>query len=461
MEAHKRQVRVRIAPSPTGPMHIGTVRAALFNWLFARKHQGSFLLRIEDTDKERSEKKYEEGIIKGFEWLNLIPDEEILRQSERTEVYKKYIQQLLDEGKAYYCYCSKEELEADRQAMMSQGLTPKYSGRCRKNPPEGQEPQLIRLKGSEKRIAFKDIIRGQVEFDANLIGDIAIAKDLETPLYNLAVVVDDAEMEISHVIRGEDHIPNTPRQILIAEALGFSRPQYAHLPLILSPDGGKMSKREGKQSLAEFKEEGYLPEALINFLAFLGWHPEDDKEIMSRKELVEQFSLERVQKGGAVFNQDKLDWLNAQYIKKMSDEELFAAIVDFVPEEWLETGDRLKKIIAVQRERMKQLTDIRELGDFFFKLPDYEGGLLLWKEMTREEARESLRESLKIVSGDPEFFEEKIVALSQEMGRGNVFWPLRVALSGQKNSPPPLELIKVLGTKESVKRIETAIEKLK
>ena len=274
MTHEKKPVRVRLAPSPTGPLHIGTARTALFNLLFARQHSGSFLIRVEDTDRERSRPEYEEEIISGLAWLGITPDEPIVRQSERKELYHRHLEKLLADGLAYYCYCSKEELAAEREDMMSQGLSPKYSGRCRATPPDGRHPQLIRLKTPERDISFHDIIRGKVTFDANLIGDFPIAKDLDTPLYNFAVVVDDFDMKISHIIRGEDHISNTPRQILIADALGFSPPIYAHLPLLLSPHGGKLSKRDTTlESVSAYRASGYLPAALVNFITLLGWHP--------------------------------------------------------------------------------------------------------------------------------------------------------------------------------------------
>src|SRR3989338_1267749 len=299
----KQSIRVRIAPSPTGFLHIGTARTALFNWLFAKKEGGLFVLRVEDTDLERSDSKYERDIIENLEWLGLVWDEGPLaapenkigelpfssqspkykgdfgpyRQSERLDVYEKHLKKLLDENLAYYCYCSKEELEAERQSMLAQGLPPRYSGKCRAKPKSGENLQLIRFKVSEAKLSFTDLIRGKIAFDTSLIGDIAIAKDLKSPLYNFAVVIDDYEMKISHVIRGEDHIANTPKQILLQKALGFSLPQYAHLPLILDSDRSKMSKRYLATSIKDYRDQGYLPEALVNFMALLGWHPAPEK----------------------------------------------------------------------------------------------------------------------------------------------------------------------------------------
>ncbi|HUC31179.1 MAG TPA: glutamate--tRNA ligase, partial [Candidatus Paceibacterota bacterium] len=334
-----KSIRVRFAPSPTGPIHIGSVRTALFNWLFARKYGGTFILRIEDTDKERSEKKYDDELLQGLSWVGLDWDEGPqpigtgdqlklggekgeygpYRQSERTEIYKKYLNQLITSGDAYYCYCSKEDIEAQRQAMLAQGRPPKYSGHCRNiaAPPEGKSPEVIRFKVPEIKVEFKDLVRGKVVFDAALFGDMIIAKDLDTPLYNFAVVVDDELMKISHVIRAEDHLSNTPKQILMQRALGFAEPIYAHIPLILNADRSKMSKRFTDVALMNYRDRGYVPEAMINFLAFLGWHPKGDKEVLSRKELIAEFDIDRVQQSGAIFNEEKLDWLNREHIKIM------------------------------------------------------------------------------------------------------------------------------------------------
>ncbi|MFA5172999.1 MAG: glutamate--tRNA ligase [Candidatus Paceibacterota bacterium] len=460
MSGENKEVRVRIAPSPTGSLHFGTARTALFNLLFARSKKGKFLIRIEDTDLERSEKKFEEEILEGLEWLGIKSDETILRQSERGDIYEKYLNKLLEEKKAYFCYCTKEELAEEKQFMLSQGLAPKYNGRCLNSPPKDREPQLIRLKVPEKTVVFKDLIRGKVSFDSGLIGDIAIAKNLRTPLYNFAVVVDDFEERITHVIRGEDHVPNTPKQILIQEALNIPIPEYAHLPLILNPEGGKMSKRYMETSLLSFREEGYLPEAMINFMAFIGWHPKEDKEIMSLEEIIKEFSIERVQKGGGIFNKEKLEWINSQYLKIMSDEEAEKRIKDFVPKEWTEKKEIYKRAVSSLRERLKKLNDFKKEADFIFETPEYEKELLLWKETEMKEEKEILRRIKEITEKNTSNRDEKIVALAEEKGRGEVYWPLRVALSGRKNSPPPLELLSILGQTESLNRIERAIEKL-
>ncbi len=464
------KVRVRIAPSPTGYLHIGTARTALFNYFFAKRHGGQFILRIEDTDLERSDKKYEKDIIDGLKWLGLDWDEGPLdvgtegdlfsnkykgdcspyRQTERIDIYEKYLKQLLEKGFAYYCYCAKEELEADRQAMLTQGLAPKYSGRCRGGKPKSSsEAQIIRFKIPDSQVSFRDMIRGEISFNMGMMGDVAIAKDLRTPLYNFAVVVDDQEMQITHVIRGEDHINNTPKQILIIEALGFNKPHYAHLPLILDPDRSKMSKRFSATSISEYKEQGYLSEAMINFLALLGWHSKDNKEIFSKEELIKEFDLSRVQKAGAVFNIDKLNWLNAQYIKNIKDEELAEKLN-------LVNSEQNLKIIHLSKDRMNKLSDFKNISHFFYKLPDYPADLLVWRKQNKADTIKILEELVGIINNSKE-----IIALANKKGKGDVLWPLRAALSGLDASPGPLEILDVLGGEEARRRLDIAIDKFK
>jgi glutamyl-tRNA synthetase len=494
----KTPVRVRFAPSPTGFFHIGSARTVLFNWLFARQNNGKFILRIEDTDIERSNPEYERDILEGIKWLGLDWDEGPdmdgnygpYRQSERLNIYKKYLQQLLDENKAYYCFCSKEQLESDRQAMLAQGLAPKYSGRCRHlNKEESEkkikagEPAVIRFRVPETEIEFNDLIRGKISFDSSLIGDIVIARNLESPLYNFSATVDDFEMKINYVIRGEEHLPNTPKQILIQKALGFETPEYAHLSLILTPERAKLSKRFLEVSLNDYKNQGYLPEAMVNFLALLGWHPKDDKEIFPLAELVKEFNLKKVQKAGAIFNIEKLDWLNGQYIKKIPAKDLAEKMKNFIPSEWA-NGERkefLVKAVEAEKERMKKLVDFKELAGFFFELPEYETDLLSWPRpsaaTTLEEGTEEmkvdkektianlklLREEIdKVFRADfnKKNLERSITSLTEVWGRGELLWPLRAALSGKEASPGPFEIMEVLGKEETIRRLELAIEKL-
>lgn len=468
----KKAVRVRFAPSPTGPFSVGNARTAIFNWLYARHEKGEFLLRIEDTDKERSKPEYEKEILEGLKWLGLEWDEEIYRQSERTKIYETHLKKLLDEGKAYYCFCTADDLEAERQAFLAQGVPPKYSGRCKKidkaeakTRVEAGESAVIRFKMPESKVEITDAIRGKVSFDTALIGDIVIAKDLERPLYNFAVVVDDEEMKITHVIRGEDHLSNTPKQIAIQKALGFKTPKYAHLPLILDPKGGKLSKRLMALSISELKEKGFLSGAVFNFLVLLGWHPKEDKEVVSKKEAIETFTLSRVQKGGARMNQEKLDWLNGYYIRNSETKDLIPYLKNLIPKEWLKNKTLLKKVLEVEKERMKTLTDLKELANFFFELPDYSGELLVWSDK-KKESKEALKDVLTKIKDVPEknFTKENLNKvlnpLSEKHGKGETYWPFRVALSGKKASPGGPEIAEVLGKEETVKRLELAVEKL-
>jgi glutamyl-tRNA synthetase len=465
-------IRVRFAPSPTGPFSLGNARTALFNWLFARHENGKFLLRIEDTDKERSKKKYEKEIISALKWLGLDWDERPVRQSERSEIYKKYLLKLLSDGNAYWCFCREEDLELERQAKLSQGLPPKYGGKCRALSSEEVKSRLktksavIRFKVAEKNVEFHDLIRGKVEFNSAHIGDIIIAKGLDKPLYNFAAVVDDFEMKISHVIRGEDHLSNTPKQLLLQEALGLPHPTYAHLPLILGPDRKKLSKRYLDKSLLDYRNAGFLPEAILNFLALLGWHPERDREILRREELIAEFSLKRVQKSGAIFNPEKLDWLNAIYLRELGAEDFLKGVEEFLSPSWSRDKEFLKKVIAIEKERMKKLSDFPALAHFFFELPDYPKELLLWKNVSAETIKNNLEGALEILSQlSPKKFTRKnvetaIMTFAEKRGRGEVLWPLRVALSGKDASPGPFELLDIFGKKESLKRIGVAIKKL-
>lgn len=486
------KVRVRIAPSPTGPMHVGTARTALFNWLFARQHGGSFVVRIEDTDKTRSEKRYETELLQGLTWLGFDWDEGPTldangesgpdkgsfgpyRQSERTAIYRKYLEELLAKGEAYYCYCTKDDLEAQRQALLDAGQPPRYTGHCRNLtvPPAGRTPEVIRFKIPEIKVEFHDLIHGKTSFDAALFGDQVIAKDLDSPLYNFAVVVDDALMEITHVIRGEEHLANTPKQILMQRALGFPVPHFAHLPLILNADRSKMSKRFGDVALTNYRDRGYLPDALMNFFALLGWHPKDDQEMFDLAYAQKHFDLARVQKTGAIFNDEKLDWLNREHMKAMPIDELAALAEPFYAKAGIAVGDggadsgMLQRAIAVALSRAKTLVEVVDESRFFFSLPDYEASLLCWKETSAADARDALQAARDVlVTLHDEAFASRepimnaLAALLESKGRGAVLWPLRVALSGMRASPDPIEIMNVIGKDESLRRMDQAIEKL-
>jgi len=433
-------IRTRIAPSPTGNLHIGTARTALFNYAYAKKHKGRFLLRIEDTDKERSKKEFEENIIEGLSWLGFHYDKEIIQQSERKDIYKKYLKKLLDSGSAYE---SKEKEE------------------------EGKRESVIRFKNPGKKVVFSDLIRGEIEIDTSDLGNFVIAKDFDTPLYHLAVVVDDLEMNITHIIRGEDHISNTPRQILIQEALHGKRPSYAHLPLILAEDRSKLSKRHGAMSISEYKALGYEKDALVNFLALLGWRPIEDAEIFSLEKIVSEIDLSRIQKGGAIFDIKKLNFLNKHYLKK--DPEIHEKIKALLPKE-ITLNAPLQTILL---ERITILSDITKMFkegeelDFILNLPNYESVLL--REPKKNPPGKNVKKHLEYITRvfmDEKSFHspEKIKTLvwdyASKEGRGEVLWGMRVALTGKAKSPDPFTITSILGKDEAIKRLKIASGKL-
>lgn len=484
------EIRVRFAPSPTGVLHVGGARTALFNFLFARQCGGKLILRIEDTDKERSKKEYEADILEGLAWLSIAYDE-CYRQSERTEVYKKYLQQLIQTGAAYI---SKEEMESnvlfvhneDNQGLRlkrpyeEKKLVDSLSKEASVNIPldhitDGKKrATVIRFKNPNKTVTFHDLIRGDISFDTTDLGDFVIAKDLETPLYNFAVVVDDHDMRITHVIRGEDGISNTPRQILIQEALGAPRPVYAHIPFILAPDRSKLSKRHGAVSVTEYRNLGFLPDALVNFLALIGWNPGTEREIFSIQELTKEFSFDHVQKSGAIFNIEKLRWMNKEYIARLPAPEIKNRILAFLPERIHTLPDfseaRLDRVIPIIKERISTWGDIAQMADageldYYFAAPVYAKEKLLWKEETDyQKTRERLEAVLHTLEdvGSSAFtaghIKEKIWNYATQEGRGFVLWPMRYALSGKDRSPDPFVLAEVLGKDETAKRLTRAIQ---
>ena len=459
-------VITRFAPSPTGLFHAGSYRTALFAYIFARQNKGKFILRIEDTDKERSKKEYEENIISSLKWLGLDYDE-FYRQSERTEIYKKYLKQLVDSGHAYI---SKE--------------TPKQAG---------GRIEVIRFKNPNKKVVFEDLIRGKIEFDTTELKDFVIAKSMDEPVFHLVNVVDDYEMGMTHIIRGEDHISNTPRQILIYEAIGAPIPLFAHIPLLLSTDRSKLSKRHGALPVSGYKENGYLPQAIVNYMALLGWHPVDDKEVLSLSEIMQQFSLERVQKSGAIFDEEKLKWFNHQYIIKLSPADFIESAKLYLPE-WLATSSQIfNRILPLLQEKISSFSEIQQLfcsgslsntdsskyskniatsGElqFVHEIQNYPAENLLWKKNPdREVARKHLKECKKTIenlateqfeNGTNELIRSAIWPYAEANGKGDVLWPLRVALTGQEKSPDPFMSIYILGKEESLKRIDSAIQLL-
>ncbi|MEK7646924.1 MAG: glutamate--tRNA ligase [Patescibacteria group bacterium] len=461
------QIRTRIAPSPTGTLHIGTARTALFSWLFARQNKGEFVLRIEDTDLERSDPRFEKDIIDGLRWLGIDWDNKTpYRQSERLQLYEGYLKKLLDEKKVFYCPHSEEDLAREREEQMGRKEAPRHVCEFREG---GVETGIIRFKNDfNGDITFNDMIRGEINFAATLLGDFSLAKNLKAPLYNFAVVIDDYEMQISHVIRGEDHIPNTPKQILIQRALNIPAPRYAHLPLILGKDRSKMSKRDGATSINEYKKDGYVADALINFIALLGWHGREDREIFTREELVMEFSFERVQKGGAVFDIDKLNWMNKEYVKLMDQQNIAREASDFLPEEWREiikNNEKLwMRIIDLVKERIVKFGDVPEYVDYFFQMPFYPKEMLAWKG--KQSHSDILRHLNKIneladtiAENDftKENLEKELMPYAEKEGRGDVLWPFRVSLCGKQYSPGPFEIAAVLGKSEVLTRVKSAM----
>jgi len=455
-----------MAPSPTGWLHVGTARTALFNYLFARKNSGAFVLRIEDTDRERSRQEFESDIMTHLQWLGLSWDE-FYRQSERSEIYKKYVEKLLQDGRAFYCAHTKEELEEERTMQVAAKEPPRHI--CSQRD-QGRGEGIVRLKNTAQgAVLFSDIIRGAISFEAQLLGDISLARNIAAPLYNFTAVVDDFEMRISHVIRGEDHIPNTPKQLLIQRALGFPAPQYAHLPLLLGTDRSKLSKRHGAVSVREYRDGGYVPEALVNFLALLGWNPGDERELFTLSDLETEFSLEKVQKAGAVFNEEKLKWMNRAHIKRLAPEALADRIAPFIEHAGFKlTADTLQRIARVEQERLEVLDDSAVNAPLYQDDPAYDAELLRWKG-TQEynEIARHLTEVRRILCDTPDDTYNEIHAImdlimpyADQQGRGSVLWPLRVALSGRKNSPGPFEIIYVVGKEAALRRIDKALQLL-
>lgn len=444
----EKKIITRIAPSPTGNLHVGTARSALFNYLFAKRHGGEFLVRIEDTDRKRSSKEFEADILDGLSWLNLSHDG-LFRQSERTALYRKRLEELLAADTAY------RSTEASKER-------------------EGEQVEVIRLRNPGKKVSFTDLIRGVITFDTSELGDFVIARSIEDPLYHFAVVVDDFDMAVSHVIRGEDHISNTPRQILIAEALKMPHPQYAHLPLILAPDRSKLSKRHGAVSIREYRDMGYLPEAFVNYLALLGWNPGDDRELFSLEELSAAFDLGRVQKGGAIFNTEKLGWFNREYILRLPPQDRIDKIEMALPPEvraHKAFTQRFNKIVPIIEERIEKFSDIEELftdGElsFFFTNPSYNPSDLVGKNSDIPKTITHLEMTLQTLTNLPEnqftkeAIQESIWDYASEQGRGAVLWPLRFALTGKKTSPDPFTTAEALGKEETLKRISYALEVL-
>ncbi|MDD5251251.1 MAG: glutamate--tRNA ligase [Patescibacteria group bacterium] len=499
-------VRVRFAPSPTGYVHIGSLRTALYNELFARHHGGSFILRIEDTDRNRYVPGSVENLLRTLEWAGLTVDEgpyldkdgNIRQkgesgpyvQSERLGLYKEYAEKLLADGHAYRCFCSAETLESMKQAQAAAGRAIMYDKRCRAHEPsestrraEAGEPFVLRLKMPETgKTEFADAVRGQVSFENGLIDDQVLMKSDGYPTYHLANVIDDHLMGITHVIRAEEWLPSTPKHILLYRAFGWEPPVFAHLPLLLNADRSKLSKRQGDVAVEDYRRAGYLPEALVNFVALMGWNPSADREIYSKDELVAEFNLEKINKAGAVFNREKLDWFNREYIKSLSAERLLDVALPFFIEQGLlsrvgenllahpdgpDMTERLKRVLALERQRVDRLSQLAEGSGFYFAedLP-VDPAVIPWKKSTKEVAADRLSGLLELAErlpaetyADPKALEREFVGYVAEKGWTNAdsLWPMRVALTGLAASPSPFEVAWAIGQVQTVKRLRKAI----
>jgi len=479
-------VRVRMAPSPTGPLHVGGARTALFNWLFARANQGVFVLRIEDTDRVRSTPEYEKNILDSLTWLGLTWDEGPsvggpygpYYQMQRLNTYGEATDKLLASGDAYYCYCTTEELEAEREMARRSKTAYRYSRRCRGLTPEqrrrleaqGRKPVVRFAMPLSGTVAFDDLIRGHIVFDNAELDDLVIVKSDGIPTYNFAAVVDDSTMRITHVIRGEDHISNTPKQINMYYALGEEVPLFAHLPMILGPDRSKLSKRHGAASITEYADAGYLPEAMVNYLALLGWSYDEKREIFTKEELAQLFSIERVGKTGAIFNIEKLDWMNGYYIRQLSMDDLYNRSLPFLqkaglaPEKPNADEERyIRSVLALEQERLKKLGELPELTEFFF-IEDihYDPVLLVSKGLTPAEAHAAIaqaKERIEAVPFDVAELEHALRELAEDLGMktGQLFGALRVAITGRTVAPPLFQTMYVLGKNRTLLRVEKAL----
>lgn len=441
-------ITTRFAPSPTGFLHLGSYRTAIFSYLFAKQHGGTFILRIEDTDRARSKKEYEENILESLQWLGLSYDA-LYRQSEHVDRHCEILKKLIDEGKAYI---SKEEAKDG----------------------SGEIKEIVRFKNPNKVVTFTDLIRGEIKTDTTDLGDFVIAKNIREPLFHLAVVVDDADEGVTHVIRGEDHISNTPRHILIYEALDMPIPHYAHLPLVLSEDRTKLSKRKGAQPVTFYRDRGYLPEGILNFTTLIGWNDGTEREIYTLQDLLACFDLTRVHKAGGIFNVQKLEWINKEHMKRLDPTVLAREIERFMPERVRSLpgySDALcRRIIPDIAERISNFGDVQTMADegefdYYFKQPTYTSEELLWKknpdkEMTRHniEGVITLLETIEPESFDRETVKKTIWDFVEKQGRGEVLWPMRYALSGRDKSPDPFTLADILGKKETLHRLHNAIQ---
>lgn len=500
---NKKEIRVRFAPSPTGELHIGALRTALSDFLYARKNNGKFILRIEDTDQARLVEGAVERFLEMLNWAGVIPDEGVVLdengkvtqkgkygpyiQSERLDIYKKYVKQLIDEGKAYYCFCTAERLDEMRKGQQVRKEAPKYDRKCSNLSKEEVEEKLkkgekyvVRFKIPEGKTFFNDLVYGKIEVENSTVDDQIILKSDGFPTYHFAVVVDDYSMKISHVFRGSEWIASTPKHILLYKAFGWEEfmPEFAHMPNILGKDGKKkLSKREGSVSVQDFKNQGYPAQAIINFIALLGWNPKTQQEIFTMDEIIAQYDIKKVNKSGAVFDVKRLDWISVQHIKRMNIDELYEEVLPFLEEKnfykswsmehkvWSskEKENYIKKVLTIEKDRLEKFDQVGENNQFFFSdkieiSPDD----LRWKDSSDDDTKNNLQKAVEVLESISEEewilenIEKKMLDTAGDK-RGDLLFPLRAALTGQKKSPSPFEVAWVLGKNESTKRIRSAI----
>lgn len=482
MTKNKQQIKTRFAPSPTGAPHVGNIRTALFAWLFARANKGDFLLRIEDTDKDRAQQGSISAILESLDWLGLNIDEGVISpnkekgkekpyfQSKRVDIYQEHAQKLLDKSHAFYCFCSQDRLEKMREQQQKAKQPPKYDNHCLNlsdqeidKKLEQGEKYVVRMKiPDDGATSFQDEIKGHIVFKNSTIDSQVLIKSDKFPTYHLANVVDDHLMGITHVIRADEWLASTPKHVLLYKYFGWDEPQWIHLPIILGADKSKLSKRHGSVSVMDYKEQGYLAEALLNFLSLLGWNPKTDQEILSIDEIVAQFDVSKINKNNPVFDITKLNWMNNQYIQKKSVHEL-AGLID----SRRNSGDiKFKKAIALVKDRLEKLSDFDELTSFLWDLPDYSARVLVPKNSDAHQAKISLEKSLAIIEKENDFAENNLRETflgycdDNKIKTGELLWPLRVAITGMEHSPEVFAVMDILGKHEAIERIKKAIEKL-
>lgn len=488
-------IKTRFAVSPTGFLHVGGLRSALFQYLFAKRQGGQIVLRIEDTDQTRFVEGATEDLIRSLAWAGITFDEGVMlegdalvdkgdagpyTQSQRLEIYQTHIKTLLEAGHAYYAFDTKEELDEMRNRQQLNKQPTRYERSTMRNQMtlgeeetkkllEAGEPYVVRMNmPKEGSTSFTDMIRGEVEIQNNEIDDQVLIKADGFPTYHFAVVVDDHSMDITHVIRGEEWITSTPKHIQLYKMFGWDMPTFAHLPLLVNEKKAKLSKRHGDVAVGDFKKKGYLPEALVNFVAFLGWNPGDERELFTLSELEKEFSFDNASKSAAVFNREKLGWYNQQYIRKMDTSKLVELAIPYLDEAGYDVSDTkwLEGVVSLEKERMTVLSELAEAVRFVFEDISYESDLLVWKKSTPEDAKEKLEQVLEVLRGVEDWNKESLEEIimpwikDQGFGNGDVLWPLRTALSGQKNSPGPFEIAAVLGKEKTIQRVEHAISLL-